>query len=101
MGTEAEHVGTNVVPGEYHEGDIRIKVTDQDGNPVVGARVEAQAEKSDDVVTSGEALTDANGVATFLVRTTQLGTNTVRVLNVEKEGCVWDGHPTELEWVAE
>jgi hypothetical protein len=95
-------VGIDKVPGQYHQGNIRVDVRDAAG-PVEGATVEIRTEKSDGTTTTAMGTSDASGVVVFGMRTTRFGPNRLVVTNVTRPGCSFDsaGSQASLSWQAE
>lgn len=95
--------GVTIVPGQYHQGNVRVTVVNQNGAPLAEVSLTIHNVKSDQTETTANGTSDVNGSQVFGVRTTAFGLNTFTILNAEKQGCEWDiaGSDTELEWVAE
>ena len=99
--TELFFDGVDIVPGQYHQGRIRVLVRDSQGVSVEGAHVFIRTEKSDGARTTAEGVTNANGYVEFGMRTTRLGRNTLLITNVEKTGYLWDVMSNQtLTWEA-
>ncbi|MBI4322378.1 MAG: Ig-like domain-containing protein [Chloroflexi bacterium] len=77
-----------VMPGEYHEGVVRIRAVDRStGLPLRGVRVDLEARRSDGQITRGSATTNEQGEATARMRTTAYGQNTLVVRQATSSNC--------------
>jgi hypothetical protein len=90
-----------VEPGSHHQGNVVVLVVDSDGEPVEGAEVAIETDKSDGTQTEASGTTQAGRVIFGMV-TTAYGPNTLTVTRVAMPGCTWspEGERT-LTWDAE
>jgi hypothetical protein len=90
-----------VEPGSHHQGNVVVRVVDSDGEPVEGAEVAIETDKSDGTQTEASGTTQAGRVIFGMV-TTAYGPNTLTVTRVAMPGCTWspEGERT-LTWDAE
>ena len=80
-----------------YQGNIQVIVTDGSGDPVEGAVVLVENEKSDGTSTIANGPTNSLGRVIFGVGTTAPGASTLAVTNVLKDDCVFDAANSETE----